>query len=129
MKRPWEWRREAPVNQFNPMTRRQGAFARCDATGRTVDRPSLYGHCLACGATVYDWRRLLGIGARIVARTTGACTVLLSHLGACGDCGASEVLVTALGAAVAGEPLWLPTVVGRLDEEVAEGEERLVPVT
>jgi hypothetical protein len=80
------------------VTRGQYALLRRDATGRTGRRPNLYGHCLTCGATVSDWRRLLGVGARIVPCHAEPASAVLVYPGACNDCGASELLLTTLRA-------------------------------
>jgi hypothetical protein len=87
------------MSPFNPRTLRQRALVRCEATGHSeTRRPSLYGQCLTCGATTYDWRRLLGIGARATVCTDNQGCVLLTYPRACSDCGASELLVTSCGA-------------------------------
>jgi hypothetical protein len=78
----------------NQMTDRRCALARCDATESTDRRHGLYAHCVSCGATVHDWRRLLGVGARIAA-CTDARAVQLTYPRACGDCGGSELVVSA----------------------------------
>jgi hypothetical protein len=75
------------------------ALARCDATGRTDHRPSLYAQCMACGAAGHDWRRLLGVGAKLAARSIDSRSVVLSYPRACSTCGCSDLVVTALGAA------------------------------
>jgi hypothetical protein len=78
------------------VTRGRLALLRCDASGRTGLRPNLYGHCLTCGATVSDWRRLLGVGARIAPCTAEPASAVLVYPGACNGCGASELLLTTL---------------------------------
>jgi hypothetical protein len=88
------------MNRFNCMTNRQTALARCDASD-TSGRHGLYGHCVVCGATAYDWRALIGIGARLARYAADPATALLTHPGACGACGASELEVCALGAKAA----------------------------
>ena len=83
------------MNPSHQTTDRRCALARCDATGSTDSRHGLYGHCVSCGATVHDWRRLLGVGARIAACTADARAVQLTYPGACGDCGGSELVISA----------------------------------
>jgi hypothetical protein len=80
-------------------SKRDSALERCDATGRTDDRPSLYARCVACRAAGHDWRRLLGVGARLAAHATDPRSVVLSYPLACGICGSSDLVVSALGAA------------------------------
>jgi len=87
------------MNAFNPMTKRQCALVRCDATGRNDGKSSLHGRCAACGATAYDWRRLVGVGARVAACSANPGSVLLTYPGACGNCGGSELVVAALATA------------------------------
>jgi hypothetical protein len=82
------------MSPSNQMTERRCAFARCDATGPTDRRHGLYGHCVTCGATVHDWRRLLGVGARIAACIADARAVQLTYPGACGGCGGSELVIS-----------------------------------
>jgi len=69
----------------------------CGAT-RGAD---LSAHCLICGAAAHDWRRLLGIGARIVASTPQTGRMVLRHPNACSRCGASDLVVAALSTAEA----------------------------
>jgi hypothetical protein len=86
------------MTPFHPRTRRQVALVRCEASGHgEAHRPSLVGQCLTCGATTYDWRRLLGIGARTSAYADDGGSLLLTHPRACGECGASDLLVTSCG--------------------------------
>jgi hypothetical protein len=59
----------------------------------------LHGRCVTCGASAYDWRRLVGVGARVAARSVNPASVLLTYPGACGNCGASELVVAALAPA------------------------------
>lgn len=83
--------------------RRQDARVRlervlaCDA----MRRPNLSAHCVSCGAMSCDWRRLIGIGAKVVASTPSTGQMVLRHPGACSRCGASDLVVAAGGAAQA----------------------------
>jgi len=81
------------MKAFNAMTKRQCALVRCDATGRNDGGSSLHSRCVACGATAYDWRRLVGVGARVAACTADPGSVWLTYPGACGNCGGSELVV------------------------------------
>ena len=65
------------------------------ASDRAEVRPSLHAQCVACGAPAHDWRRLLGIGATIIATTPDAESVIVRHSAACGRCGATDLVVTA----------------------------------
>ncbi len=47
-----------------------------------------------------DWRRLIGIGAKVVVSTPSTGQMVLRHPDACSRCGASD-LVVAAGAAQA----------------------------
>jgi hypothetical protein len=84
------------MSRSNLLTSRQTALARCEASD-TPGRHSLYGHCVACGATAYDWRRLIGVGARLATCDADPATAVLTYPGACGDCGGSELAVCAFG--------------------------------
>jgi hypothetical protein len=86
------------MKSFSQMTTRRCALVRCDATGRNDRTPSLYGHCVTCGAPAYDWRRLLGVGARVAGSTADPRSVSVTYPGACGECGGSELVVAGLGA-------------------------------
>lgn len=75
--------------------RRERVLA-CDASRR----PNLSAHCVSCGAMSCDWRRLIGIGAKVVVSTPSTGQMVLRHPDACSRCGASD-LVVAAGAAQA----------------------------
>jgi len=62
-------------------------------------RSSLRAACVACGATAYDWRRLLGIGAKVVSGSADGGRIVVIYPGACGKCGASELVVSAMAQA------------------------------
>jgi hypothetical protein len=81
-------------------SRRERIFA-FGATGLADRGQDLYAHCVTCGALASDWRRLLGIGAQVVASTAGGKRVTLRHPGACQACCASDLVVTAYLAAEA----------------------------
>jgi len=56
-------------------------------------RSSLRAACVSCGATAYDWRKLLGIGAKVAAGTADGGRVVVSYPGACGKCGAAGLVI------------------------------------
>ncbi len=55
----------------------------------------IHARCVACGATASDWRRLLGVGARLADCAMDASRIILDYPGACAECGSREVLVSA----------------------------------
>ncbi len=116
------------MNRFNCMTNRRSALARCDASD-LVRRHGLYGQCVACGAIVCDWRQLIGVGARLATCANDPETVVLTHPGACGACGGSELAIGALGATAqaTGAPIgMLVALLGRFVEENGNGEKYVI---
>ncbi|HEX3346275.1 MAG TPA: hypothetical protein VHS09_16945 [Polyangiaceae bacterium] len=83
--------------------RRQDARVRRERvlTCDSARRPNLSAHCVRCGASACDWRRLLGIGARIVESAPTSAEIVVRHPGACPRCGGSDLVVTAGGPAEA----------------------------
>ena len=93
-----ENRRERPtlIEGLRPrqsQERRRVALSRCDATGRTDSGTSLHAECMACGAVAGDWRRLLGVGARVIEGVGHVESVLVEYPGACGKCGGCALIV------------------------------------
>jgi hypothetical protein len=86
------------MTAFSQMTMRHRALVRCDATGRNDQISSLCSRCVTCGAPAYDWRRLLGVGARVAGCTANPRSMSVTYPGACGDCGGCELVVYGLGA-------------------------------
>jgi hypothetical protein len=62
-------------------------------TGPATNRTELHASCVTCGATASDWRHLLGVGASVAARSADSQGMVLTYPGACGRCGASELVV------------------------------------
>jgi hypothetical protein len=108
------------MNAHRPMTPRQYALARCDATGRNEHTSSLYAHCVTCEEIVYDWRRLLGVGALVAASTGDGRRARLTYPGGCGSCGGSELAVATLRTVA---PDTLAGLLGRFVVETREGRE------
>jgi hypothetical protein len=114
------------MNRSHSMTDRQRALARCDAS-ESPPRHVLYGQCVACGAIVCDWRRLIGVGARLAVSAVDPATARLTHPAACGACGGPELAVCALGAgATETSSSTLMAMLGRFVVERGDGERGLV---
>lgn len=106
--------------------RRTAALSCCDATGRTERGSSVVARCVACGAVAHDWRRLVGVGARVSAAGTRA--VKLTYEGACGRCGGADLVLGAPQDVEDGAlSEWrLSGALRRFIEETGDGEKRLV---
>jgi hypothetical protein len=89
--------------------------------------PGLYAMCPSCKEVVGDWRKLLGVGASVVAGAADADRFVLRHPGACSNCGASELTVIAAGdAEKVARNQGCALLLGRFVEDSDDGEKRII---